>query len=73
MIYFIIFWLITWIIAWGLDFAYFQRAYPTLAKAKYNIELFNAILLSIVPVVNLAVIYFVLFASNYGYQGFLWF
>ncbi len=71
MIIFIIIWLICGILAFGLDFAYWQRAYPTLAKLNYKRDLFHAFIAFLFgPIGLLTQALFLPLISFYGYQGF---
>lgn len=68
-----IIWAICGFLSFGLQFAYYQRAYPTLAKEYRSNDLLFCFLTSLFgPIALVSNLLFINFVSNYGYQGFKW-
>lgn len=63
-------WIICSVVSFGMGFAYFQRAYPIIAKENYSEDILFAIILSIFgPISLLSNIVWIKLFSIHGYQG----
>ena len=72
MIYFILFWIICGVLHYGMHMAYFQRAFPTIARFHYNSDRKNALWMSLFgPAALLAHLLFLIFNIK-RWHGFLY-
>lgn len=70
-----VFHLVCGVLAWGIDFAYFQRGWPTLAKENYKRDLKVAIVTNIIggPIALFVGLLYPITLGSKGWQGFKWF
>lgn len=64
----VVFWVVCGILAYGLNFAYFQKHYPTIAAESYEADKRDSIIISFAGPIGLIVV----FCFDCGKYGFKW-